>query len=734
MNQHILDFKDYLSSPKIFEDALHNAGGKSIHSTHFFKCLGHLLYGLKWHGEIWHLTEALPHFVDEYDLVNFLNTLSNLGYKPNLVELNMEEIDSRLLPCIFIPHNSPQTPFVILKQTNHMFEVFDSSTNKITSLTHDAFLHGEAYFFTPTLNEQERGEEASSAIDPNHIRWFKGIVYRFKPQIKQGMILTFMITFFSIFSSIFIMNMYDKVIYIHSPETIKYLVSGILLVIGFEYYLRQVRLRIFTWTGTRLAAIIAPLVFERIISLPAKLSESGTIISQLGRARDFEGIRNIFSGALILNIIEIPFSIIMLFAIYLMGGELVIIPILLIILFTLLFFILIPIVRDAVDRSSETKRNVIIVNTINKLKFLKKVRNNKPWLEQNRIINGKDALASFKSTFLNSAIESIGYAFYVISGFSTMWYGVYLVLDDKISSGALIACMLLIWRLLVPFQTCLSSISVFIHLKKSIIQTHHLLMMPPEILKIRHPAPIPQEISPIGLFNVLLRHYNQPLIIFNGLNLTIKPGELFMVTGRNGSGKTTLLKLLDGIYEPQAGSIRLNDIDIRQFNLSEYRRSLGYVPEKADLFYGTVIQNLQISNPAATLENITEVLKKLGCYDDFMSFRAGLNHHIEEYKSDEIPDTLKYQLCLARAILRDPMTFLIDEAPHNYVNSIMNQHLTDYLQEQKGKKTIVMVAKSERMLQMADRVLFLLGDGRAVVGKPQEIIDYINKQSSFTFY
>ena len=167
--------------------------------------------------------------------------------------------------------------------------------------------------------------------------------------------------------------------------------------------------------------------------------------------------------------------------------------------------------------------------------------------------------------------------------------------------------------------------------------------------------------------------------------------------------------------------------------MSEYRRHIGYVPEKPDLFFGTIAQNLHIANPAATVEEISGILKKLGCYDDILSYGKGLDHHLEEFKRDEIPDTLQFQISMARAILRDPTIMLIDEAPHNYVNSPMNQNLIDFLKDWKGKKTVVMVAKSERMLKMADRILFLLGDGRAVVGKPDEIIDFINKQSNFKF-
>lgn len=735
MSKQILDFQDYLNNPKAFENAFEWSGGKQIYETNFGKCLGYVLYGLKWQGEIWHLTEALPHFAEDYDIVHFFNTIANLGYKPNSVDLILGQIDPRLLPCVFLPKNSPESPLVILKQEEDTYEIFDSSKNKLSSIKRDEFLQGEAYFFTPILDDDAQQGLPTSLIDPDPIKWFKTLLMRMKTQIHQGLVLTFMITLFSIFSSVYIMNIYDKVIYIHSPETIKYLFTGILLVIVLDYFMRLIRLRIFSWFGTRLAAIITPIIFERIISLPAKLTESGTVSSQLARIRDFDAIRNFFSGSLILTMMEIPFAFLMLMAVYLMGGDLVIIPILLMVFFVILLIIFVPIVRDSVEESARagSKRYNMIINTANKLKFLKLMGNSKPWLEQIRLASGKATYANFRASLLNSILESIGYGMYVVSGFATMWYGVILVIDNKISSGALIGCMLLIWRMLGPLQTCLSSISVFVHLKKSIIQTHRLLMMTPEELKLKHPTMVPHEVSPISLSNILLRHHNHPLVLFNGLNLTINPAELFMVTGRNGSGKTTFLKMLNGLYQPQSGSIRLNDIDIRQFDMPEYRRLIGYVPEKSELFFGTIAQNLHIANPAATLEEITEILKKLGCYDSISSYDQGLNYHVEEFKSYEIPDTLKFQLSIARAVLRDPTMMLIDEAPHNYVNSPMNRYLMDFLKEWKGKKTVVMVAKSERLLKMADRILFLLGDGRAIVGKPTEIIDFINKQSNFTF-
>jgi ATP-binding cassette subfamily C protein LapB len=529
------------------------------------------------------------------------------------------------------------------------------------------------------------------------------------------------------------MSLYDNVIHVHSSETIKYILSGILLVIILDYFMRNIRQRIFTWFGTRLASITVPQLFEKMISLPSKQAESGILSYQLSRLKDFDGIRNFFTGSLILTMMEIPFSFIMLFAVYLIGGVLVVIPCIFITIFIILFFLLMPMVRDSVQHHAlnDSKRHNMTVNTLKKIKFLKIMGNIKPWMEQIRLVSGTSSHTNLP--FISAVLEAIGYSMYVISGFSTMWFGVTLVIGDTISSGALIASMLLIWRLLAPFQVCLSSISVFIHLKKSIVQTHNLLMVTLESEKLKHHAVFPSEITSISLSNVFLKHYNHPVVIFNGLNLTIEAGELFMLTGRNGSGKTTFLKMLNGLYQPQAGSIRLKDTDLRQFDMTEYRRHIGYVPEKPDLFYGTIAQNLHIANPEASVETIVETLKMLGCYEDILSYSRGLNHHVEEFKSDELPDTLKFQISLARAILRDPTIMLIDEAPHSYVTSPTNQHLIDFLQAWKKQKTVVMVTKSERILRMADRVMFLLGDGRCVVGKPDEIINFINKQSNFKF-
>lgn len=731
MKYETLDFHNYFDNPESYKEAFSWAGGSQILKTNFGRCLGYILYGLNWKGEIWHLTEAFPHFTDEFDTVHFFNTLSFLGFKPNSVNLLIEQIDDRLLPCVFIPKNQPSNPFILLESKNDNFIVYDSQNDKISTLPKNDFLEGDAYFFTKLDQEDAQETHSVSHIDPDPITWFFSLVGRFKSQIQQGLLLTFMTTLFSIFGSIYIMNIYDKVIYIHAGETIKYILSGILLVIILDYTMRQLRTHIFSWFGTRLTAIISPIIFERILSLPAKLSEAGTVSSQLARISDFQAIQNFFSGPLIITFLEIPFSFLMLITIYILGGELVIIPVTLMIIFIFLSIMLLPLVRRYVEDNAKgnINRYSLTINTINKLRFLKTIGNTKPWFEQLRIASGNGSFASFRISLLNDIIQVTGYSMYVVSGFATMFYGVILVIDEKISAGALIACMLLIWRLLNPLQTCLSSLSVFIHLRKSIVQTHKLLLMKAEELTLKHSAPLPKEPCPISLSDILLRHHNHPLIIFNGLNITINPGELFMIAGRNGSGKTTFLKMLNGLYQPQSGSIRLNNIDIRQFDMSEYRRTIGYVPEKPDLFFGTINQNLSIANPAARHKDIIHTLQKLGCFEDILSYQDGLNHHIEEFKRDELPDTLKYQLCLARAILRDPKLLLIDEAPHNYANSSMSNYLIDYIKSSKGKKTIVMVAKSEELLKLADRVLYLFGDGRAIIAPPKEIINFMNQQS-----
>lgn len=736
MNKNILDFAEIIKIEGAFEEAFATAGNTEIGSTSYGRCFAYILAALSWKGELWHLTKALPHFSDNFDLTHMFNSLVHLGYKAEAIKMKAAHLNEQLFPCLFVSdHNKDSEKlYVVLGAVDHKIQVYDSSLNTIILMDKDDLKKGVGYFFSQLSNEELHFDQLTKNIDTNPMRWFRQLLLQQKSLIRFALFLSLFINIIGIFSSVFVMIVYDKVISVHALDSLTYLVMGMILAIGIDHTLRQLRQKIFAWYGNRTDSIIAPAILERIISLPPRLTESASLAAQVSRIRDFDSIRDFFTGALMMSIFELPFVFLMIFAIWIIAGKLALVSIALILVYIVTFYIMLPRVRDSIEESARngSKRHSLIIETVHKLKFINRQGDYKPWLTQVRLASGAAAFASFRSAFLTSILEVISYILYITAGAATLAFGIYLVINNQMSSGALIASMILIWRILSPLQVCCTSMSVFIHLKKSILQVHKLLLMQPEQSGIKVFVEPPITAPKIVFSNVVLRHVNNPEIIYSGLNLSINSGELIMIMGHNGSGKSSLLKLINGIYIPQSGSIKINDKDLRQFNINEIRQIIGYVPEKTELFYGTLAQNLRLSNPGAKDKDLEEVLQNLGCWSYIQSLNGGLDYRIGDTKTDVLPSIFSYQLSLARAILRNSPIMLIDEAPHHFTNN-SSHGFTRYLEKWRGNKTVFMITHTPELLKIADKVIFLVGDGRALLGTPSEIMKITTQHFGYDF-
>ncbi len=152
--------------------------------------------------------------------------------------------------------------------------------------------------------------------------------------------------------------------------------------------------------------------------------------------------------------------------------------------------------------------------------------------------------------------------------------------------------------------------------------------------------------------SLVLRYPGATEASLKGLELTVKEGETVAVTGPSGSGKTALFQAVIGLFQPQVGSILFDGLDVRQLDTAEWRSSIGYAPDDLDFFYGTVKQNLLMSDPGATDERLIEVTGKLGLLSYLEENFNGLETRLNGEVLKQIPDNMKQRIVLARAFVK----------------------------------------------------------------------------------
>jgi ABC-type bacteriocin/lantibiotic exporter with double-glycine peptidase domain len=214
--------------------------------------------------------------------------------------------------------------------------------------------------------------------------------------------------------------------------------------------------------------------------------------------------------------------------------------------------------------------------------------------------------------------------------------------------------------------------------------------------------------------------------VFSGLSMTIKPGQIVAIVGGNGSGKSSLLKMMNGLYNPVSGTIRIDGVDVRQFDALSLRRSITYVAQTADLFSGTLRENLTMAAPFASEDDIRRALMDAGAFEDVMDLPNGLETVLSG-ESAQLPPMLSYTLSLARAYLSLKRVVLIDELPYAVLASAAGAQYRAMLERMRGHSTVILVAHTADLIVLADVVVFLQQEQRPKLLKPQEAVHYLKE-------
>lgn len=719
----------YMDTAAQFRKILEPAGwlGLDRVSLHA-RALTFLLSALEWRGQAKQICEALPHMPGEMDRVDLVNSMINLGYHTRSTGISLQHVDPRLSPSLFI--DKKNNPYILLPNAEKTgCDIYNPADDSIQPLEEIKDRPGTLYRFIPQTKETIARDTIRSNVNEKPFFWFRQLIKRFDSIFLQTFMVSFLINILALASSLFVMTVYDKVIGSRSVQTLQYLVFGALLAMTMEAMLRYLRARSLAFFGVRIDAISSQLIFERLLFLPPRLIEGSSIPSQVARIKDFDSIRDFFSGPTGIAVLELPFTLIFIITIAIIGGPLALIPLILALCYITLAFVMLPRIQTCTEEGAVAgvRKQALLVETMKKIRALKAHGLGDSWWQRFHELSGESAMTSFSSAFLTSLIETFAYGLSVIAGISTLTTGIWLVWQGRLTTGALIASMMLIWRVLTPMQAIVNSLIRIRFIFRSIGQVHKLIRTPPEGRIIGTDPALFRLKGNITFNGVGLRYTGERGPIISGMNLQIKTGELIAIAGGSGSGKTSILKLTNGLYVPQMGSILIDGLDIRQRDPVELRKNISYVPQAIELFHGTIEKNLRMVKPDASDQELMNALTWAGAREEIRILPKGLNTFIGDYRSDQLSSTFSFQLNLARGYLRDAPIMLFDEFPSAGINDTTGVLFREYLENARGNKTILFVTERTSDVLLADRLIYLTGTGQVLAGKPSELLNALQQ-------
>lgn len=684
-------------------------------------CLMPLLHAMRWSGGMRRVAESMPHFADSLSLAGLRNVLANLNYKTAPHRVALDQIDPRLMPCLFVPDGG--SVMVVFERQAGGIHVFDGTAGE-ERVVDQPDIPGTAYFLSAA-------EEHGTRISAGKGTWFNAVIERFRGIGYQMLGITFMLNMFALAVPIFIMMVYDRVIPAASIETLAAMGVAVLLALICDLALRMIRARALAYVGARFDVILINNAFQHILALPSVFTERAPVSMQVSRLKQFESIREFFTGPLAAVALDIPFSLVFLAVIAAVGGWLAAIPIVMMVLFGVMGLVFSRDLRERakVSGDARAKRESFLVEAISNLRSIKQAAAEDTWVGRYRELSAESAMARFRAAQTSFLIQSLSHAIMVSSGVAVVGFGAVLILEGDMTVGGLVATMALVWRLLSPLQTAFTTLPRIESVRQSIDRLNQLMRMKTEPDSTSSRAFVRDFQGRISFSRVSIRYRAEDEPALLGASFDIAPGSIVAITGPNGSGKSTILKLVARIYQPQAGTVRIDDIDTRQLDLGELRDAIAYVPQERHLFHGTIAQNMRLSEPTASEADLMWAAEEAGVLGNIVDMPEGFQTRIGDYKTLSLPAGFAQRLCLARAFLKKAPIVLLDE-PANALDQASDKGLVEALHNLKGKSTVLMVTHRPSHMKLADRMIVLNGGVIAHDGTPDEGIDVLRELSA----
>ena len=680
-------------------------------------CLAPTLALFGWAGEGRLIQEALPHF-DRIDNIEALRrVLCLLGYGTTRQFLKQSKIKSRSIPCLFTRDGSDVT-LIVDREPDGTLLVFDGKSASWMKIE-PAKQVGWAYFVWDQSAKTEAVEQGAS--------WLFSAIKQFKPTIVATLGFSLLGNLAALALPIFVICVYDLGIGTKSINTVIMLAIGAGIVIATNLALRSVRARAMAYFGARIDALISMKAFEVILNMPVSMVEAAPVGTQISRLKQFESMRDFFTGTLASSVVDIPFVFIFLIAIALWGGSLVWVPVSLILVYIALSAITVPLTRNYARAISFAKqrRNILLHEIFTKRRAIRSLSAEHVWIARHRDLAELISEQSHRAHRFNNIVQNMGELLVSIAGIATLGLGALSVSKGSMTSGALIGTMALVWRVLSPLQSTYLSLPRLEQALQTFKQIDRLMKIRSE-RDVRAPRSFFRQFSgKVSVQRLAFRYAQRQEAVLRGVQLEIKPGEMIAITGASGAGKTTLLRLIAGLYPPTLGAVLVDDMDLRQIDPTEWRSQIAFLPETANFFYGTLAQNIRLSRPDASDAEVVGVLKEMGLDSEEQLTSEGIHRRLTAADLDSFSDALKQRLALARCFIKDAPLYLLDN-PAASLDTASELHLLKKFAALKGRATVLFTTFRPSQMRLADRVI-MLKDGQVFLdGPPDRVLERIS--------
>ena len=631
----------------------------------------------------------------------------------------LADIDAATLPVVLLLKGDKAC--VLLGREENRNRVLLPETGQGTVLLDDAELAerstGLVLYVRPHFRFDKRTEPTS---EPTRGHWFWSTLLAQRFVYKDILWAAALINVFALAMPLFSMNVYDRVVPNAAFETLWALAIGIFLIMGSDLLMRKLRSRFVDEASARIDVQISATLMERVLGMRLEnRPESVGSFSQ--NLRGFEQVRDVITSSTVTALIDLPFAILFLVVIAWISPWLLL-PVLVCFGAVLAYGWAVQKKLHALAETTyraSAVRNSTLVEALTGIETIKSQGAESLIQSRWERTNVHLAATNVKMRSLSSGSIYVTTSIAQLLSVILVIVGVYLIGDRTLTMGALIAVNMLAGRAMAPAGQIVGLLMQYQGARTALAGLERIMATDVERPQGATFVERRDLDGGIEFRNVAFHYPNRKESALDGVSFKIKPGEKVALIGRVGSGKSTIQRLAMGLFQPTAGAVLVDGIDLRQVDPADLRRNMGYVSQDVLLFYGSLRDNIAFGMPYAEDGAIVAAAEIAGLADTVNRHPHGFDMGVGE-RGESLSGGQRQSVGIARAVLHNAPMLLLDE-PTSAMDYSSEAAITQRLMAFANNKTVVLVTHRTSLLTLVDRVIVIDG-GKVVADGPRDRI------------
>lgn len=567
----------------------------------------------------------------------------------------------------------------------------------------------------------EAVQEASGKRLAKQGHWFWSAVTGHTRSVWYVLLSAAFINLFALAFPLFTMNVYDRVLPNAAQTTLWVLAVGVTAVVIFDTLLKLARSAVIEYVGRSIDFRLSSALFDRVLNTPmaTRPESTGAFVSRIGQ---YEVLREFVAASSLVMFVDMLFLGVFAYIIALLIGWLVVFPLVAGVIAIVVTLVVGSMSGRAVKAalSESSARNSVLVEALTAVQTVKAAR------AEGQLLRRWDAavLASSRTQDqirkLQAVASNTTAALSQLSLVGIIVGGSYQFASGEVTTGAIIAAMMLSNRLIAPIGMIASTLLRARTAVEAYQTIDAIMKLPDERPSQQNPIQRVVRAGRLSFSKVRFAYPGSKVFVLDGVSFTVQPGEKVGIIGRIGSGKTTVGRLLVNFHSATEGEILVDGIDIGQYHPDDLRRAVGFVVQDPEIFNGTVRDNILMSDPTASEERLLSAARKAGVEDFVSRHPQGYDMPVGE-RGMLLSGGQRQALALARAMLVEPKVLFLDE-PSSSMDLATERQLIKHLEASLTPDQTVLIATHRYSLLSLVTRLMVIDNGRLVADGPKDAV------------